>query len=77
MDFFIYLRVSCSFCYSSSALYAFLLFRTLHINSRKVESKISSKDEQSQQLASKIQEMQSHMQKAAVEAAKAVAQQAS
>merc|ERR1712194_620437 len=44
---------------------------------RKVESKISSKDEQSQQLASKIQEMQSHMQKAAVEAAKAVAQQAS
>merc|ERR1711957_695581 len=42
---------------------------------RKAESNISSKEEQSQQLASKIQDMQASMQKAAVEAAKAVAQQ--
>ena len=43
---------------------------------KKTESIITKKDEQSQQLAMKIQEMQSAMQKAAVEAAKAAAQQA-
>mmetsp|Transcript_19425 Transcript_19425/g.33332 ORF Transcript_19425/g.33332 Transcript_19425/m.33332 type:complete len:142 (-) Transcript_19425:268-693(-) len=43
---------------------------------KKTESLISKKEEQSQQLALKIQEMQSAMQKAAVEAAKAAAQQA-
>ena len=37
---------------------------------------ITKKEEQSQKLALNIQEMQSAMQKAAVEAAKAVAQQA-
>lgn len=43
---------------------------------KKTESMITKKDETSQQLAMKIQEMQSAMQKAAVEAAKAAAQQA-
>ena len=45
-------------------------------NSKKTESIIAKKDEQSQKLAMTIQEMQSAMQKAAVEAAKAAAQQA-
>ena len=45
-------------------------------NSKKTESMITKKDERSQQLATQIQEMQSAMQKAAVEAAKAAAQQA-
>eukprot|EP00579_Thalassiosira_antarctica_P008305 CAMPEP_0201882226 /NCGR_PEP_ID=MMETSP0902-20130614/13543_1 /ASSEMBLY_ACC=CAM_ASM_000551 /TAXON_ID=420261 /ORGANISM="Thalassiosira antarctica, Strain CCMP982" /LENGTH=141 /DNA_ID=CAMNT_0048410657 /DNA_START=181 /DNA_END=606 /DNA_ORIENTATION=- len=44
---------------------------------KKTESIISKKDQLSQQLASKIQEMQSAMQKAAVEATKAITQQAS
>mmetsp|Transcript_4226 Transcript_4226/g.9456 ORF Transcript_4226/g.9456 Transcript_4226/m.9456 type:complete len:142 (+) Transcript_4226:110-535(+) len=43
---------------------------------KKTELKITKKDEQSHQLAKSIQEMQSAMQKAAVEAAKAAAQQA-
>jgi hypothetical protein len=39
----------------------------------KVKAAITKKEEQSQQMATKIQEMQSAMQRAAVEAAKAVA----
>ena len=45
-------------------------------HSKKTEGIITKKEEQSQQLAVKIQEMQMAMQKAAVEAAKAAAQQA-
>ena len=43
------------------------------IFSNKLKSNTTKKEEQSQQMAVKIQEMQSAMQKAAVEAAKAVA----
>lgn len=43
------------------------------ICSNKLKANITKKEEQSQQMAVKIQEMQSAMQKAAVEAAKAVA----
>ncbi|KAL3804734.1 hypothetical protein ACHAWO_011459 [Cyclotella atomus] len=39
----------------------------------KIKTNITKKEEESQQLAAKIQEMQSAMQKAAVEAAKAIA----
>ena len=45
----------------------------LPIFSNKLKSNTTKKEEQSQQMAVKIQEMQSAMQKAAVEAAKAVA----
>lgn len=45
-------------------------------NSKKTETMINKKEEQGQKLAVSIQGMQSAMQKAAVEAAKAVAQQA-
>ena len=41
-----------------------------------METTMNKKEEDQQQLAVKIQEMQSAMQKAAVEAAKAAAQQA-
>lgn len=60
-------------------VYAFLLLLSLSLHqqhSRKSETKISGLEEQSQRLASRIQEMQSSMQKEAVEAAKAVARQA-
>ncbi|KAL7441304.1 hypothetical protein ACHAXH_008553 [Discostella pseudostelligera] len=43
---------------------------------KKTESLVTKNEEQSEQLAMKIQEMQSALQKAAVEAAKAAAQQA-
>jgi hypothetical protein len=43
---------------------------------KKMESTIAKKEEQSQQLAMTVQEMQGAMQKAAVEAAKAAAMQA-
>lgn len=39
----------------------------------KIKTNITKKEEESQQLAAKIQEMQSAMQRAAVEAAKAIA----
>ena len=47
----------------------------LHIiyDSKKIETQVSTKEEKSQQLANQIQTMQGAMQKAAVEAAKAVA----
>lgn len=44
--------------------------------SKKTELLLTKNEEQSEQLAMKIQEMQSALQKAAVEAAKAAAQQA-
>lgn len=44
-----------------------------HDSRDKAQASITKKQEQSQQMAKKIQEMQSAMQKAAVEAAKAVA----
>jgi hypothetical protein len=44
---------------------------------KKMESTIAKKEEQSQQLAMTVQEMQGAMQKAAVEAAKAAAMQSS
>ena len=45
-------------------------------NSKKTETMMNTKEEQTQKLAVQIQEMQSAMQKAAFEAAKAAAQQA-
>ena len=45
-------------------------------NSKKTETMMNTKEEQTQKLAVQIQEMQSAMQKAAVEAAKSAAQQA-
>ena len=53
----------------------FILFLVclLFLSRDKAKASITKKQEQSQQLAMKIQEMQGAMQKAAVEAAKAVA----
>lgn len=45
-------------------------------HSKKTEGIVAKKDEQQEKLAMTIQEMQSALQKAAVEAAKAAAQQA-
>ncbi len=52
------------------------ILSTKYIRSKKTESLVTKNEEQSEQLAMKIQEMQSALQKAAVEAAKAAAQQA-
>ena len=50
--------------------------RQQRANSKKTETMMNTKEEQTQKLAVQIQEMQSAMQKAAVEAAKAAVQQA-
>jgi hypothetical protein len=62
-----------SFCFAVE--YLFYFYWQLHYcNGRdKLKTNITKKEEESQQLAVKIQEMQSAMQKPAVEAAKAVA----
>ena len=52
------------------------IFLALITCSKKMESTIAKKEEQSQQLATAVQEMQGAMQKAAVEAAKSAAMQA-
>ena len=57
-------------------MFPYLFLHPFFQNRKKTESIISKKKEEYEALALKIQEMQSAMQKAAVEAAKAAAQQA-
>jgi len=52
------------------------IINTLKIYSKKVETMITNKEEESDKVGRSIQEMQGAMQKAAVEAAKAAAMQA-
>jgi hypothetical protein len=52
------------------------IINTLKIYSKKVETMITNKEEESDKVGRSIQEMQGAIQKAAVEAAKAAAMQA-